>query len=84
VWIAMTRKHWFRIIVIACVLIVLAAAGAWYSLYGMVETARHVDLHTPGTYYFANFRGGVLGPFQPRDEITKEEALAREIHVIGT
>jgi hypothetical protein len=83
----MTRKRWFRIALIVCSLTLLVAA--WpafelYRLYRMVETARYVEPHAPGTYHFANFRGGVLGPFQPRDEISKEEALARDIHVIGT
>jgi hypothetical protein len=50
----------------------------------MIETAQSVEPHAPGTYYFAHFRGGVLGPFQPRDEISKAEALTRDLHVIGT
>jgi hypothetical protein len=80
----MTSKRWFRAIVLVCFLILLGAAGSWYFLYRMVETARHVELHAPGTYYFAMFRGGVLGPFQPQDEISKEEALVRVRYVIGT
>jgi hypothetical protein len=80
----MTRKRWFRVIALACFLILLGAAGTWYFLDRMVEAARYIEPHAPGTYYFAMFRGGVLGPFQPRDEISKEEALARDIYVIGT
>ncbi len=80
----MTRKRWLRVIALACFPILLGAAGTWSFLDRMVETARYIEPHAPGTYYFAMFRGGVLGPFQPRDEISKEEALARDKYVIGT
>lgn len=80
----MTRKRWFRIIAIACFLILLGAAGTWYFLHRMVEAARYIEPHAPGTDFFAMFRGGVLGPFQPRDEISREAALARGRYVIGT
>jgi hypothetical protein len=80
----MTRKRWFQVIAIACFLVLLGAAGTWFFLHRMVETARYIEPHAPGTYYFANFRGGVLGPFQPQDEISKEEALARDPYVIAT
>jgi YD repeat-containing protein len=80
----MKRKRWFRVIAIACFLVLLGAAGTWFFLHRMVETAHYIEPHAPGTYYFAMFRGGVLGPFQPQDEVSKEEALTRDIYVIGT
>lgn len=59
-------------------------AYGWYRLDRAFEASLEVALHAPGTYYFAGFRGGALGPFQPTDEIPKEEALTRDIYVIGT
>jgi hypothetical protein len=79
----MTRKRWFRVIALACFLILLGAAGAWYFLDRMISAAMHMEHHAVGTYYFNSFRGGVLGPFQPLDEISRDEAMARDGDVVG-
>ena len=69
VWIAMTRKRWFRVIALASFLILLGVAGTWYFLHRMVETARYIEPHAPGTYYFANVPRWRLGavPAEGRD-----------------
>jgi hypothetical protein len=65
---------------------IAAGTGAygWYRLDQMVEVSWHIEPHVPGTYYFARFRGGVLGPFQPQDEISEADALAGRHYVVGT
>lgn len=80
------RQH-IRTIAIACLLAtILLGSGAygWYRLDRAFEASLQIALHAPGTYYFAGFRGGAVGHFQPTEEISKEQALTRDIYVIGT
>jgi hypothetical protein len=78
---ATTKRTW--IIVGACVLVVLMwLAGAGYlALNWMIDRSRYA-LHLPGTYYFVSFTGPWV-PFQPVDEISRDEAMARGGYVVG-
>jgi YD repeat-containing protein len=82
----MASRQPFQTIVISGLLaaLLLGSGGyGWYRLNRAFEASLEIALHAPGTYYFAGFRGGALGRFQPTDEIPKEEALARDVYVIG-
>ena len=83
----MVGRQQVRTIGISCLLAaLLVATGAygWHRLDRAFQASIQIALHAPGTYYFARFRGGAVGPFQPMEEISKEEALASGHYVIGT
>jgi YD repeat-containing protein len=62
---------------------ILVATGA-YGGHRLDRASMEIALHAPGPYYFARLRGGAVGPFQPKDEIAKADALASGHYVIGT
>lgn len=81
-----SRQHIWTV-GLACLLAALLLGSGvygWHRLTRTFEASLEIALHAPGTYYFAGFRGGALGLFQPTDEIAKEEALARGLYVVGT
>ncbi|HJU76883.1 MAG TPA: hypothetical protein VJ597_03010 [Sphingomicrobium sp.] len=78
-----SRQH-IRTVAIACFLATILLGSGAYGLNRVFEASLQIPRHAPGTYYFAGFRGGAVGHFQPTDEISKEQALARDIYVIGT
>jgi len=47
-----------------------------------VWTIDRNELHAPGTYYFENFTGHSL-PWRPVREISRDEALSRDVYVVG-
>lgn len=82
---ARRRRFWTILGGILAVLLIIAGTAGYqvYRLGRIIEAENIVPLHAPGTYFFARFKGGVVGPFQPRDEIPFRRAASRDSYCIG-